>query len=107
MERYAVQNVGSMEFLSDWLGTEEQAQAVAAECEQHETQPDCRIVRFSEWAPGKRLSSIAGQAWDGQYPVVYDNGNGVWLLTGEIVSAQETDYTVTDCGDGMYAAERG
>lgn len=102
MERFAVQNVGSLEFLTDWLETEQQAQAAAAECEQHETQPDCRIVRFSEWAPGRPLRVMRGQAWDGAYPLVRFALDWSFVLTGEIVSAQETGYEVTDCGYGAY-----
>ena len=102
MERFAVQNVGSLEFLTDWLETEQQAQAAAAECEQHETQPECRIVRFSEWAPGQRLASIVGQAWDGQYPLVTFGPDWSLVFTGEIVSAQEPGITVTECGYGAY-----
>ena len=107
MERYAVLNVGSGEILSQWHTTESRAHEVAAECESHETQPDCNVVRFSKWAPGRRLAaeSIDFAMPDDVYPVVYDNGNGQWLMTGEIVSAQETRYEVTECGMAMF--ERG
>ena len=95
MERYAVLNVGSGEILSQWHTTEETAHADAAECESHETQPDCNVVRFSEWAEGKPLAMMAGtQAWDGAYPVVDSDLD----MTGEIVSAQDQGYTVTACG---------
>ena len=105
MERFAVQNVGSMELLTDWLETEAQAQAAAAECEAHETQPECRIVRFSEWAPGQRLAHLAYECWGGDCPVVYDNGNGKWLMTGEIVSVKEAGYIVTACKRAAYKRE--
>jgi len=102
MERYAVLNVGSGEILSPWYTTEERAHADAAECESHETQPDCNVVRFSEWAVGRRLSHLAYECWNGDCPVVYDNGNGKWLMTGEIVSWKEAGYTVTDCKRAAY-----
>ena len=102
MERFAVQNVGSLEFLTDWLETEQQAQAAAAEAEEHDTQLECRIVRFSEWAPRQRLSSIRGQTWDGQYPLVTFGPDWSLVFTGEIVSAQEAGITVTECGYGAY-----
>ena len=107
MERYAVLNVGSRETLTPWYATEEAAHAAAAECESHETQPDCNVVRFSEWAVGRRLDaeSIDFAMPDDVYPVVYDNGNGTWLMTGEIVSAQETQYEVTECGMAMFERE--
>ena len=107
MERYAVLNVGSGEILSPWYTTEERAHKVAAECESHETQPDCEVVRFSEWAVGRRLvaESIDFAMPDDVYPVVYDNGNGTWLMTGEIVSAQEARYEVTECGMAMFERE--
>lgn len=107
MERYAVLNVGSGEIISPWYATEARAHEVAAECESHETQPDCNVVRFSEWAVGRRLvaESIDFAFPDDVYPVVYDNGNGQWLMTGEIVSAQEARYEVTECGMAMFERE--
>ena len=95
MERYAVQNVGSCEIISQWYVTEAEAHAAAAESESHETQPDCSVVLFSEWADGKPLAMIAGtEAWDGAYPVVDSDLD----MTGDIVSAQDQGYTVTACG---------
>ncbi len=105
MERYAVQNVGSGEIISLWHPTEAAAHADAAECEQHETQPDCKVVRFSDWAPHRRLVSLEFGLPDDVYPVVYDNGNGQWLMTGEIVSAQEARCEVTECGMAMFERE--
>jgi hypothetical protein len=95
MERYAVLNVGSCEIISQWYVTEAEAHAAAAESESHETQPECSVVLFSEWADGKPLAMIAGtEAWDGAYPVVDSDLD----MTGEIVSAQDQGYTVTACG---------
>ncbi len=107
MERYAVLNVGSGEILSLWHTTEEAAHADAAEAESHETQPDCNVVRFSEWAPGRRLSELAGERWEGQHPLVTCGPDGSLAFTGEIVSAQsyplqESGCTVTECGCAAY-----
>ncbi len=105
MERYAVLNVGSGEILSPWYTTEARAHEVAAECESHETQPDCNVVRFSEWAPGRLLAAIDVVDFalpDDVYPVVELGPDWRWRLTGDIVSAQEAGYTVTDCGRAAY-----
>jgi len=42
--QYAVQNVNSLEMLSDWTTTPSEATDWAVECESHETQPEVRIV---------------------------------------------------------------
>ena len=41
---YAVLNIGSRELLSDWVSSREEAERLARECEQHKSQPDCKIV---------------------------------------------------------------
>lgn len=41
--QYRVINVGSREWLTDWLDSETEAHAAAAEAEEHETQPDCSV----------------------------------------------------------------
>ena len=102
MERYAVLNVGSGEILSQWHTTEEAAHADAAEAESHETQPDCNVVRFSEWAPGRRVAALGGERWAGQYPLVTLDPGWSLVLTGEIVPANEAGCTVTDCGRAAY-----
>ena len=102
MERYAVLNVGSREIISTWYATEEEAHAVAAECEAHETQPDCNVVRFSEWAPGRRVAALRNERWEGAYPLVTFGLDWSWVFTGEIVSAQEPGITVLECGRAAY-----
>ena len=102
MERYAVQNVGSGEILSPWYATEAVAHIEAAECEQHETQPDCKVVRFSDWAPRRRVAALRNERWEGAYPLVTFAPDWSLVFTGEIVSAQEDGYTVTDCGRAAY-----
>ena len=102
MERYAVLNVGSGKILSPWHTTEESAHADAAEAESHETQPDCNVVRFSEWAPGRRLAVLAGERWEGAYPLVTFGPDWSLVFTGEIVPANEAGCTVTECGCAAY-----
>ena len=105
MERYAVLNVGSGEILSPWDTTEARAHEVAAECESHETQPDCKVVRFSEWAPRRRVAALRNERWEGAYPLVTFGPDWSLVFTGEIVSAQETQYKVTECGMAMFERE--
>ena len=102
MERFAVQNVGSLEFLTDWLETEQQAQAAAAEDEERDTQLECRIVRFSEWAPRRRVAALRNERWEGVYPLVTFGPDWSWVFTGEIVPAGEAGCTVTECGRAAY-----
>ena len=102
MERYAVLNVGSGEILSPWYATEAVAHADAAECESHETQPDCNVVRFSEWAPGRRVAALRNERWEGAYPLVTFGLDWSWVFTGEIVPANEAGITVLECGRAAY-----
>jgi len=44
---FAVLNIGSRELLTGWVSSREEAERLAAECEQHESQPDCKIVSRS------------------------------------------------------------
>ena len=41
---YAVLNVNSRELLSDWVSTRDEAERIADECEQHETQPEVKVI---------------------------------------------------------------
>ncbi len=41
---YAVLNINSRELLSDWVATREEAERIADECEQHETQPEVKVI---------------------------------------------------------------
>ena len=102
MERYAVQNVGSGEIISPWYTTEARAHEVAAECEAHETQPDCEVVRFSEWAVGRRVAALRNERWEGAYPLVTFGPGWSLVFTGEIVPAQEPGITVLECGRAAY-----
>ena len=43
-KQYAVVDMGSCEILSGWVDTEEEANTLAAECEQHESEPACKII---------------------------------------------------------------
>ena len=102
MERYAVQLVESGQIVSSWLQGMDTALLLATRF----VKPAV-VVRFSEWAPGRQLVALAGNDWHGEYPVVYDDDNGQWIMTGEIVSAQETRYQVTECGCGMFEPAEG
>ena len=42
--QYAVRNIHSYELLSDWVATREEAEQIATECEQHETQPEVQVI---------------------------------------------------------------
>lgn len=105
MERYAAVNEYG-EIVSKWFATEAEAQLAADAFTKSafiSFLPSMAVtVAFSEWAPGKLLTLLAGECWDGQYPVVWGHGCEVWTLTGEIVSAQDEKYTVTDCGMAVY-----
>lgn len=103
MERYAVFNVDSGEIIGQWHPTKAEAHATAADCELSWSHNKCKVVQFSDWAPHRLLNLLTGD-WRDVYPVVYDN-NGHWLMTGEIVSAQETRYEITECGRGMFERE--
>ena len=102
MERYAVQLVGSEQIVSSWLQGMDTALLLATRFAKPAV-----VVRFSEWAVGRQLSALAGNGWHGEYPVVYDDDNGQWIMTGEIVSAQEARYQVTECGCGMFEPAEG
>lgn len=104
MERYAVQLVESGQIVSSWLQGMDTALLLATRFAKPAV-----VVLFSEWAPGRRLvaESIDFAMPDDVYPVVYDNDNGQWVMTGEIVSAQETRYQVTECGCGMFEPAEG
>lgn len=106
MERYAVLNVGSGEILSPWYTTEARAHEVAAECESHETQPECKVVRFAEWAPFRLLAELGGERWEGAYPLVTFGPDWRYRLTGEIVPAGEAGCAVTECGRAAYRRGR-
>ena len=102
MERYAVQVVGSGQIVSSWLLGVDTALLLSTRfAERHAGQPAV-VVRFSKWAPGRRLSALGGERWEGQYPIVTFAADWSLVLTGEIVSANEAGYTVTDCGKAAY-----
>ena len=98
MERYAAVNEYG-EIVSKWFATEAEA-CLAADA----FMPSLAVtVAFSEWAEGKPLTLLPRtESWDGHYPVVWGHGCEAWTLTGEIVSAQDEKYTVTDCGMAVY-----
>ena len=97
MERYAVQLVGSGQIISSWLSGMDTALLLSTRFAQPAV-----VVQFSEWAPGRRLAVLAGERWEGQYPLVTFGPDWSLVFTGEIVSAQEAGYTVTDCGCAAY-----
>jgi len=102
MERYAVQLVGSGQIVSSWLSGMDTALLLSTRFAEPAV-----VVRFSEWAPGRRLSELAGERWEGQHPLVTCGPDGSLVFTGEIVSAQsyplqESGCTVTECGCAAY-----
>ena len=106
MERYAAMNEHG-EIVSKWFATEAEAQLAADAFTKSaftSYMPSLAVtVAFSEWAEGKPLTLLPRtESWDGQYPVVWGHGCEAWTLTGEIVSAQDQKYTVTDCGMAVY-----
>ena len=42
--QYAVMDMGSCEILSGWVETEAEAHALAEEIEQHESEPECKVI---------------------------------------------------------------
>lgn len=43
-KQYAVMDMGSCEILAGWVDTEAEAHALAEEIEQHESEPECRVI---------------------------------------------------------------
>ena len=97
MERYAVQLVDSGQIVSGWLSGMDTALLLSTRFAEPAV-----VVRFSEWAPGRRLTALGGDRWQGHYPLVTFAPDWSLVLTGEIVSAQEAGCTVTDCGRAAY-----
>ncbi len=102
MERYAVQLVGSGQIVSSWLSGMDTALLLSTRFAEPAV-----VVRFSEWAPGRRLDALGGRRWQGAYPLVTFGPDGSLVFTGEIVSAQsyplqEAGCTVTECGCAAY-----
>jgi hypothetical protein len=94
--KYAVRNAASFEMLSDWVDSREEAEAMAAESEQHETEPECEILMMSgdeyalrQFAEDHRGedATIGAQApcCDGWYLECTHDGT----LTGKLISAYE------------------
>jgi hypothetical protein len=97
MERYAVQLVGSGQIVGSWLLGMDTALLLSTRFAEPAV-----VVRFSEWAPGRRLSVLAGERWEGAFPLVTFAPDWSLVFTGEIVPANEAGYTVTDCGRAAY-----
>lgn len=105
MERYAAVNEYD-EVVSKWFATEAEARLAADVFTNSSFTPFlpslAMSMAFSKWAKGKPLTILAGECWDGAYPVVYRYECRAWILTGKIVSAQDEKYTVTECGTAVY-----
>ncbi len=97
MERYAIQLVGSEQIVSSWLQGMDTARLLSTR-----SAKPAVVVRFSEWAPGRRMAALGGQRWDGQYPLVTFAPDWSLVFTGEIVPANEAGCTVTECGRAAY-----
>ena len=97
MERYAVQLVESGQIVSSWLQGIDNARLLSTR-----SAKPAAVVRFSEWAPGRRLVALGNERWEGAYPLVTFAPDWSLVFTGEIVPANEPGLTVTECGRAAY-----
>ena len=102
---YAVRNVNSRELLSDWVSSREEAEQIADECEQHETQPECEIISRDIVAIvcGKTIQidrSGVGSNWR-NLPAADLTDDLADILTAEILDSPK-DYGRVDVGGVHY-----
>lgn len=104
--QYRVVNLHSWEVLSEWTDSEIEANKWRLECEEHETQPECRVVYrelilgdvteedLQDYALRNQGIRATGLITQGQFSCggwyLEVDGNG--YLTGSIVEADRRGY---------------
>ena len=102
---YAVLNVNSRELLSDWVSSREEAERIADECEQHETQPEVKVIERNTVAIvcGKTIQidrSGVGHNWR-NLPATDLTDDLADVLTAEILDSPK-DYGRVNVGGVHY-----
>ena len=102
---YAVLNVNSRELLSDWVSSRAEAEQIADECEQHETQPEVKVIERNTVAIvcGKTIQidrSGVGQCWR-NLPAADLTDDLADVLTAEILDSPK-QYGRVNVGGTHY-----
>ena len=94
--QYRVMNVGSREPLTDWLDSETEAHAAAAEAEEHETQPDCSVE-------SREVEAVEYTTRNIEYLVCVRTMSGVVQVFGRYTTREEA-VTIAELVDGWVEA---